>query len=610
MVPLIVAWVACGWLESTGALVLEEPTVQRVDENGRPIESQRKIELPLYDPGRPHRAEYRISGVIRYGRLSHPSARIVADDCIVSISVAGKPVDLSGLGREHLCDWQNGISIRFDGLLVAGDNRVDVVFRNDGGDLAFRMVPDPSPFARKSRIAQLLLALALAVGLLLRSSLALARSELILAGIVLAWGAMLRLDFVMSLHPPELHAFSDAGGYLSNAREMAAGTYRSNQLFQGIGLPLVLSWTLRAAEGQYWLFHWLHWAAAVAAVILAWRATARLWGERLALWALILLSLHFPFISLAGFFMAETLFTFFIALLFYWMSRWIWPWKPAQGAALGAAFMLGHAIKGLNAFFVPLSFLWAAAWSWRKGNRTARKLARSLLPPLGGFVAGVLVVAATQAVLTRSLWGKVVLSAPTGGLNLVEGKCPAKINKDSEGYGWQSPLFNQLGENQEKVWPRPFSDQAYFWRAGLECIRQDPLVVISSLAYVHYLFADNQIWPSNVTYPRLTRQYGMFFTALLFPGILLALLLLALRPLERDRLPFLLVLSIVACAFILKAEMRYRVPFDVLLLPMAVYGWAWIFEKSGFKAKKRGPRALILFTAILGAFVTYSIYAT
>jgi hypothetical protein len=577
--------------ELTGPFETRDFTIQRLESPALPML------LPFLDTSDPSAARYLVRGTIEFGRLSHRSARVIADDCLLSLSVHGKPVDLSGFSAERLCDWNKGVTLNFSEQLELGPNSFEATFRNNGGNFAFRVDPDLSPFARMARVAQLLIALGLAM---------LWWPKRRMEGAIFALGAMLRLDFIFSLHRPEIHAFSDAAGYLGNAIEMASGIFSSHQLFQGVGYPLLISWSLRLAHHQYWLIHWVQWGVSVLSVLLAWKASERLLGRKCAAWALVLLSFHFPFISLSGFFMAETLYTLFVAALFYLMARFPFPWSTRTAATLGGIFMLGHSVKGLGAFFAPISFIWAAVWAWKRGARTPGALVRALIRPLGGFCAGIFLVAGLQAVYTRSLWGHVVLSAPTGGLNLVEGKCPWKINKDSEGYGWQSPLFAQLGESRERTWPRPFSDQAFFWRAGFQCILDNPVVLLTSFEYVHYLFADNQLWPSNQTYPKLTRHYGMFYTALLCPGILLGLLLLLRRPFHRGRLPFLLAAAILFGSWALKSEMRYRIPFDVVFLPLSVLGWSWLASKMSLG--RAGARTLAGFATGLGLWVVLSIY--
>jgi hypothetical protein len=546
-------------IDVNGSFTVTQPRMRRLGTQPEPIR------LPLVSDQDPLPAMYRVQGDLRFATYSYGRARVTADDCIVSLALDGKPVDLSGFTPPELCNIERGISIDLSRPIGPGTHAFEAVFRNIGGNYAFRLNPEDNPIFRYWRVIQTLIALGIGLLVVPRR---LARANAVL----LALGSMLRLDFIFTLHPPELHAYSDAGNYLSNAQEIARGVFGVHQLFQGVGYPVLLAWAIKLGHGSYFPLYAIHWAASTATLVLMWRGTARLLGERAATWTLFLAAFHFPFVSLSGFFLAETIYTLVIAALYYCLARWRFPWSTGKGAALGAIFMIGHAIKGLNAFFAPILFVWTL---FRERKRGLSPLIR----PLGSFVAGVLLVAVIQGAFTRAYWGRVVLSAPTGGLNLVEGKCPAKINKDSTGALWQSPLFYQLGENEQKVWPRPFTDQGFFWKEGLKCIASNPFVLVTSLEYIHYLFADNQLWPPNQSYPRLARRSGMVMTALLWPGILIALLLLLRHPLHRSRLPFLLAAAILFGSWALKAELRYRIPFDVVFLPMAVMGWSWLLAR-------------------------------
>jgi hypothetical protein len=77
----------------------------------------------------------------------------------------------------------------------------------------------------------------------------------------------------------------------------------------------------------------------------------------------------------------------------------------------------------------------------------------------------------------------------------------------------------------------------------------------------------------------------MIYSGLLFPGILAGAAIVVRRPWRRSGLFVVLALSIVVCAFVFKSELRYRVPFDVVYIPLAVLGWSWV----GARLRERLP---------------------
>jgi hypothetical protein len=368
------------------------------------------------------------------------------------------------------------------------------------------------------------------------------------------------------------------GSYVGIAHEMAAGKFENYDWFKAIGYPLLMALSLKLV-GTLRLAIGIQFLAGIAAFMLMWRGSERFLGERRALVVLAIGALHFPFISLTGFYLPETIFTFFLALLFYLLARFRFPWKPEIAFVLGLVFLGASWFKGSNMFFLPLLVVWAMAWVWRRQSLSGggSEIWGAALRAGAAFAAGAAVIAITTATVTYSMTGQARVSESSGGLNFVEGKCPAKINYDSTGANWYSPLFVQLEEGGVTYWEEQFTNDAFFWKAGWSCILRDPWVLASSIRYIYYLFFDNQIWPANSSeFAILNRYYQMFFSSFLFPGFLIGLLLMLRRPFCARMPAFLLVGSIMLSAWFLKSEMRYRVPFDVVIIPLSVLGWSWL----------------------------------
>jgi hypothetical protein len=377
-------------------------------------------------------------------------------------------------------------------------------------------------------------------------------------------------------------------GYVDRANQLFAGRGRGdeNQAFQPLGYSMLLALSLRLV-GDFSLVDWAHVILGTATILLVWRASARWIRGPANLWVLGICAIHVPFITLSGFFLAETVFTFQLALLFYCLATFGFPWRAGGAFLIGFVYMSALWFKGTNTFFGPLVVAWADYWVLARGRASFWPRARRALPAVVAFCAASALVVASHAAFTYWRYGHAHLSASTSALNLVEGKCPWKRNSDSSGYSWQSPLFVQLGENDEKHWPRPFTDEKFFWAAGLDCIRRDPAVLWTSLRYDYYLFFDNQLWPPNATrYAPLVRGYGMVYSALLFPGILLGAVVIGRRPRRRLALASLIGVSILICSWLFKSELRYRVPFDVVYIPMAVIGWGWAIARLPKRAKR------------------------
>jgi hypothetical protein len=533
------------------------------------------ITLPYLRENEPERATYRYQLHFTAAASSRSRLRIVPDDCVRALTVNGQSFPLFTLGAAKLCDFRAGFDIDVGRLIHPGDNDIDLQIENVSGPhgISVYSIRGEGGFGAASIVLLLLLVAGCVVAV---RRLRLGRWETLVAAALLGVGGWIRYRYVFDWHPPECFVFSDMAGYVDRAHEFVRGGSSEAQAFQPIGYSLALAESLRLV-GDFTLGDWAHILLGWATVVLMWRASARWLRERAALFVLGIATLHFPFISLSGFFLAETFFTFQLALLFYCLAKFPFPWRAGHALLLGVVYMSGLWIKGNNTFFGPLVLGWMVLWILLHKRAQWLALVRRLALPAATFCAGAAIVVASHAAYTYKRYGHAHVSAPTAALNFVEGKCPSKNNYDSSGYGWLSPLFVQLGETEEKHWPRPFTDTHFFWAAGMDCVRKNPEVLATSVRYVYYLFFDNQLWPSN-TSDALARPSGMVYSALLFPNLLLGAAVIGRRPRRRWALFALIGLSIMLCSWFFKSEMRYRVPFDVVFIPIAVLGgsWAWV----------------------------------
>jgi hypothetical protein len=122
-------------------------------------------------------------------------------------------------------------------------------------------------------------------------------------------------------------------------------------------------------------------------------------------------------------------------------------------------------------------------------------------------------------------------------------------------------------------------DAAFFWREGLKCIAENPLVLVKSLGDPIKLFLGNDIFPWAIAaFHPLQRLYNFLYLILIYPGICLGFIRGLTRKLSRrTRLGIALSWAGILPFFIfLEAEIRFRVPFDVILIPLSIWGWSGI----------------------------------
>jgi hypothetical protein len=307
-----------------------------------------------------------------------------------------------------------------------------------------------------------------------------------------------------------------------------------------------------------------------------WDAATKSFGPRVGLLALVIGALHVQWLAFNLFAMSENTFTFLLSVLL-WVSvkavrRESYVWSVLWGLVFSAALW----IRSLHVFLVPLFILGILAWK------------RPVLPAIRRFVVPISVTVAAGLLLHGALAYQTIglfqMTASAGGQNFVEGKCPAKNNVDSAGQRWGGPLYAQLGMFESKQWDRPFIDSAYFMREGLRCIQNDPFVLIQSLENIPFLFIGNFSWPATqLRVAPFIRLYELFFSMFLVTGFLVWLRSCwPLRAAYEHILIWLVpMLALFLCVYVFKSEIRFRVPFDVYFIPVAVQGWRIILLNRG-----------------------------
>lgn len=186
-----------------------------------------------------------------------------------------------------------------------------------------------------------------------------------------------------------------------------------------------------------------------------------------------------------------------------------------------------------------------------------------------------------HGLFTKEKIGKFQMSASAGGLNFVEGKCPIKNNADNAGFSWLSPLYHQLGYNKMKRWDHPFTDSGFFMKEGWNCVKENPAVLIQSLEGIPFLFFGNTLWPANQSkIASEMRLYELYFSCFCIMGMMVYFRFFRSFPDWKEQVLVwvLPIFSVMLCVYIFKSEIRFRIPFDVWIIPVAVKGWSLLFK--------------------------------
>jgi len=387
---------------------------------------------------------------------------------------------------------------------------------------------------------------------------------------------------VFFLHPMETAIFSDMNMYVLRAEQLSNGLYDLAHFFQPIGYSLWIYLLRHLDSGGWELLKFTHVLLVFFSVYFGWLTARMLLPEKWAVTVLFLLSTNVQWIQLSAYILSETLFTFLLTILMWSVVRWV-KYNQLQDAVLvGLLFGVGFFVKGSAVFFPPILLLWSIICALRHSRQWYPAIPHLLI--MGGVALAIALVHGTCSYFT---YGQFKLGADAGGLNFVEGKCPAKHNFDNTGYSWLSPLHYYIGETEEKHWDVPFSDQAYYWRQGWECVKNDPFVLVSSTRYIYYLFAGNPLWP----YADQGKYYELWFKVVIVPLFIIGMLVACRHWQQPIIMPALLLLSLFLVAWIFKSELRFRVPFDAAVMIYAVLGartvWTGLqrFRNSGKEAQ-------------------------
>ena len=385
-----------------------------------------------------------------------------------------------------------------------------------------------------------------------------------IAILLIVAGFIIRLAY-LQFHPIGSALYSDMRNYVQVADQIINDQWRPSHFFQPIGFPYLLVFLKNFTNDWPRWLEFIHLITSTLTLLIFWRLMQKSWGEKIALWGLAITSIHLPWLAFTGLALAENLFIFFLAMLAWASYHLIKTGKILWATVWATIFLLAFFTKGTHVFLGPLFLIGLFYFKRRK----------ALMPALiiSAIVGSGLLA---HGLFAYSKIGKFQMSGSAGGLNFVEGKCPLKNNADNTGYSWLSPLYYQLDMHAQKRWDRPFTDSGFFMNEGLKCIIENPLVLVQSLEGLPFLFIGNTLWPANqIQMANEMRLYEQMFGIFAIVGLIIfARFFIFQDSKEEIFLVWVLpILSIFVCVYIFKSEIRFRIPFDIWIIPVALKGW-------------------------------------
>lgn len=399
-----------------------------------------------------------------------------------------------------------------------------------------------------------------------------------------------RLVWVACVDSPYDNITSDMGGYINRARQAAYGAGDPYPIFATLyppGAHLVYAAEMKLVGFDHhapMLLLNCMWGAVVApcAMLLALRIVPRPWmatavGVFMAFW--------YPLLAFCGFFSSEQPYAGAIALSAWLLVRHVESGKSA--IALGAASAVAYLIR-------PQIVLTLTAFG-------AIGLVILLREPLGRFIGVIRRMRAPRlyfrrmvlagAILTFAVaYGAIRYHALCGRWGLISDNAAmtrlwADTNygkvRSKQGFFFASPPKGEIGENRELVVDGYVGDPVVLDRARRNEVHYMAMRdrVVRWISNVQLLFVKNELWPDSGHQGDGWRRswYQASQWALLHvlcPLALFGLLSCAWRPRLVPVVCALHVITMLVVAAFFFAENRYRVPYDVFIVVLAVDG-AW-----------------------------------
>lgn len=390
-----------------------------------------------------------------------------------------------------------------------------------------------------------------------------------------AVAAVLRLWFVLVVHPPLHFDYSDMHGYIQRAIQMSQPNFHSGPAdwFFPSGTSTLISVWIRVAGHN--VANGLRLAAlfqillATLEVPLLFIGARRWFSPAVSFGAAALLAVHYLALDYTGFFMSEGYLAFFLVASLALFD----PERPLSLLASGLMIGMAAWMKTQALLLLPL-------WSLLLLRR--RELWSTCLLWLG---ASVVVVPASVYASVHA--GQPMIIASNGGQNFALGQCPINFMEFNDprlhiGMGFGLPVVGQRAGRgwAEAMWPKasftePFWNSHYYMGVGWSCVRRywknDLRMLLLHVTddFAGLPGAPIVPWPGGFTEFRtwcLASNYflSLFIAPLAFVGLWLR---------RRDEgmwaafgAPF---LSLLATTVIFHGDPRFRVPFDAFFFVAA-----------------------------------------
>lgn len=438
----------------------------------------------------------------------------------------------------------------------------------------------------------------------LRATLLSPLAGVIYTAVVYVFGLVWRYFHIFKLHRPTDYVYSDMNMYVELGKRFAKEGYKlqPHDVTHPPGLSELLAYYYKqdpSLSGLIRLQFWITALVPLAIGLLGWLAFDRKTG----LWAIAIASVYFPFIDYGGYFLAEIYLTFFATLT---MVGYLGAVRIASAEAEGQQ-ILGVAVKRL-----ALAVFVAALAGFTFSLAMVMKMVA--VPALFCFfglyvfltktstwkVKFLLVVVLGLAALPLTKWQATRCTEGNGGkfcpgsnkapadflmghtgrvqmVNWIE-RDPKRPEKIRSNVGFGSPAAYQHGYTKKVEYNFKIHDGPANNDAAWKWIKENPgQAVVLSFEHVFDSFGGTLPWPTVATkhWPVSQTFHYLFLVFLMLPTFMF----LVNQVKQRGIVAFLRstelaifgpILGIVISVMIATGEARYRIPWDMCFIVLAV----------------------------------------
>jgi 4-amino-4-deoxy-L-arabinose transferase-like glycosyltransferase len=414
----------------------------------------------------------------------------------------------------------------------------------------------------------------------------------------LFWLALVvRLSFVVFVHPPRDFLYSDMASYHVVALELLRGVPNPWHAFRPVGYSMVLAASYLLSDASVTLVG--VWQALMGAALVP--LTARLAraagaSRGAALAAALAVASSLPLIFYSGVLLTEVPTSFFMMLGLSLALRS----RARRGATryrrlalAGLSLGTAAALRPNLLLLCPLALLFLLARDGRAGLRANLR---------GALLSAAMLLAPVALV---SAYNSKVLARPAGpscngGLNFYLNFVDVRAVQYHGPLGayWVSPVPNGFDFTRTEISTVPLFEERHYYAAGLKYLREHPRALLRALRnFVEAAGLGRQLyWPNWPGREGLFRAYALAFSGVaLAPALGWLLALLFPRVRSRARPEALLVgalcLASIVPMYLFLGDPRVRVPFDPLWCVLAVLGYQAVWR--ALAALRRRPRVAV-----------------